>query len=184
MSTLTPLITVNVDDTLKGTSTGLNNLNLLQPTSFKLIIDRKNFTNLEFFCQSVALPAMDVPAAELQYQRINTVPMPGDKLNFGELECMIIVDENMNSYTEMYNWLQRTIQTKMRTPLDREDNLPPTYCDVSVAILNSNNNTSRKIKYIDAIPTGIGNLVMETTVGDTTQLTFPVTFRFTYFQLA
>lgn len=184
MVTLNPSVSVDVDTTLTGTGSTLNNLNLLQPTAFKLLIDRKNFPNLEFFCQSVALPAMSADATELQFQRVSTVPMPGDKLTFGELECIIIVDENLNSYTEMYNWLQRTVQTNVRSPLDRVDNLPPTYCDVSVAILNSNNNITRKVKYIDAIPTAIGNLIMETTTGDTTQLTFPVTFRYSYFELA
>ena len=61
MPTLDPTVTVNVDDTLTGSTTGLSNINLLQPTSFKLIIDRKNFPNLEFFCQSVAHPAIDIP---------------------------------------------------------------------------------------------------------------------------
>ena len=46
MVQLNTQISVDVDDTLTGATTGLNNINLLQPTSFKLVIDRKNFTNL------------------------------------------------------------------------------------------------------------------------------------------
>ena len=184
MVQLNPSVTIDVDDTLTGSTSGLNNINLLQPTSFKLVIDRKNFPNLEFFCQSVAHPAMDARAAELPYKRIGSVPFAADKLTFTDLECMIIVDENMNAYTEMYNWMQRLIQTKNTTPLERLDSKPPTVCDVTLMILSSANNTTRKIKYIDCIPVGLGNMVMEATTGDTTQITFPATFRFSYFELS
>lgn len=183
MSTLNPDITVAVDTSLTGSSTGLNNINLLQPTAFQLVVDRKNFPNLQFFCQSVALPAMNMAAVEVPIKRISSIPMAGDKLTFGELECMIVVDENLNAYTEMYNWMQRTIQTNQINPLDRADNLPPTYSDITVSILSSHNNTTRSIKYLDCVPTGIGNLIMEATTGDTTAITFPATFRFSYFEL-
>ena len=93
MVQLNPSVTVNVDDTLGNATSGLNNINLLQPTSFKLLIDRKNFPNLEFFCQSVAHPAMDARAAELPYQRVANVPFAADKLTFTDLETIIIVDE-------------------------------------------------------------------------------------------
>lgn len=184
MVQLNPTVTVNVDDTLTGVTSGLNNINLLQPTSFKLIIDRKNFPNLEFFCQSVAHPAMDARAAELPYRKIGSVPFAADKLTFTDLECIIIVDENMNAYTEMYNWLQRTVQLNNRTPLQRTDSYPPSVCDISLLILSSANNMTRTIKYVDCIPVGLGNMMMEATTGDTTQITFPATFRFSYFELS
>jgi len=34
------------------------NLNYLQPTSFKLVIDRENYPNLEYFCQNFTHPGM------------------------------------------------------------------------------------------------------------------------------
>ena len=185
MVTLNPTATVDVDDTLTGTTSTLTNINLLQPTAFKLIIDRKNFPNLEFFCQSVAHPAMDIPAADIPYSRIGNIAMAGDKLTFTELECIIIVDENLNAYTEMYNWMQRLVQTPQRSRLDRSltNTAPPTYADITLAILSSHNNVTRKIRYIDCVPTGLGNMMMEATTGDTTQITFPATFRFSYFEL-
>lgn len=183
MASLNPSVTVEVDDTLTDATSGLNNINLLQPTAFKLVIDRKNFPNLEFFCQSVAHPAMDATAAAVPYQRVGNVPFAADKLTFTDLETIIIVDENMNAYTEMYNWMQRLIQTNERSPLDRTDTLPPTVCDISLMILSSHNNATRRIKYIDCVPTALGNMVMEATTGDTTQITFPATFRFSYFEL-
>ena len=52
------------------------NFNYLQPTSFKLVIDRKNFPNLEFFCQQVTHPGntnkkkLIIPSAEIPVRRM------------------------------------------------------------------------------------------------------------------
>ena len=34
------------------------NLNYLQPTSYKITIDRENYPNLEYFAQSITHPGM------------------------------------------------------------------------------------------------------------------------------
>ena len=129
---------------------------------------------------------MDVPAADLPYSRLSALPIAGDKLSFGTLECMVIVDENLNAYKEMFEWLQRIVQTNEASGLDRSrnnDTTAPTVADITVAILSSHNNTTRTIRYIDCIPTTIGSLPMESTTGDTTIIALPVSFRFSYFEL-
>jgi hypothetical protein len=103
MVTLTP--SVAVDLSLTNSSSALTTTNFLQPNAFKLTINRKNFPNLEFFCQSFLHPDTTTAAVEVPYQRISNIPMPPDKISFGELTCMVILDEEMNSYTEMHNWM-------------------------------------------------------------------------------
>ena len=70
------------------------NFNYLQPTSFKLIIDRKNYPNLEFFCQGFTHPGMTMNSVEVPYQRITSVPFIGDKLTFNEMQANILLDED------------------------------------------------------------------------------------------
>jgi hypothetical protein len=119
----------------------------------------------------------------MPYKRVTSVPFTGDKLTFGELTAMIIVDENLNAYTEMYNWLQRTIEQEDRTPLGRTSVNPPTYADITLSILSSHNNKVRQIRYIDSMPTSLGDMTLESTSGDVTFITFPASFRFSYFEL-
>ena len=95
MPELNPSVSVDVSDTSYNST--LNNINLLQPNAFKLVIDRKNFKNLEFFAQTVMHPDLTVQAADTFYQRVSNIPVAGDKLTFGELTAMIILDENLNS---------------------------------------------------------------------------------------
>tara|TARA_R110002126_G_scaffold249015_1_gene391951 strand:+ start:120 stop:680 length:561 start_codon:yes stop_codon:yes gene_type:complete len=182
MPILNPNATVDVTNT--GTSSGLTNTNFLQPTAFNLSIDRKNFANLQFFCQAVLHPALNMNSVEVPYKRISSIPFAGDKLTFTELTCIIIVDENLNSYTEMYNWMTRIVENNEVRALDRTSELPPTYCDMTINILSSHNNVTRKIKYLDCIPTSLGDMTLESPSGDLQYITFPATFRFSTFELS
>ena len=182
MAKLDPTLTVTVDDTLNSSS-GLNNLNFLQPTAFQLSIDRQHFPNLQFFCQTVLHPSLNTNSIEVPFKRISTVPFAGDKLTFTELTTIIIVDENLNSYTEMYKWMQRLIQQPDVVPTKRDTTKPPTYCDITLSILSSHNNKTRQIKYLDAMPTSLGDMTLESTSGDVQFITFPATFRFSTFEL-
>ena len=179
MPTLNPNVTVDVDNSISA----VTGISYLQPTSFKLSIDRKHYPNLEFFCQSILHPSMSLNPVEVPIRRLGSLPFAGDKLTFGELTAIIIVDENLNAYTEMYNWMDRLVDSKDVTPLQRQEGKPPTYSDITLSILSSHNNTTRTIKYLDCIPTSLGDMALESTSGDVQYITFPVTFRFSYFQL-
>lgn len=182
MPILNPSTSVNVSNTT--VVSGLNNINFLQPTSFRLTIDRKNFPNLEFFAQTVLHPNLTLNAVEVPYRRISSIPFTGDKLTYAELTAMIIVDENLNSYTEMYNWMNRLVETNEKPATERSANLPPSYSDITLSILSSHNNTVRKIRYKDCLPTNLGDMTLESTLSDNTFITFPATFRFSTFELS
>ena len=181
MPTLNPSVSVDVSTT--SSTSQLNNINYLHPNAFKLTIDRKNFPNLEFFAQSVLHPDTSLTAAELPHLRVANVPFAGDTLRFGELSALIILDENMNSYIEMYNWITRIVQQDYKSPLNRTSTIPPTSADITVSILSSHNNVTRQIKYKDCIPTGLGNISFESTTTESF-ITYPANFRFSYFEVS
>ena len=156
-------------------------MNYLAPTSFKLIIDRRNYPNLEFFAQTIQHPGASVSATEVPIPRLGNIAMAGDKLTFGELSAMIILDEDMNSYTEMYNWLRRMVEQNRNAPLALGN--IPTEADITISILTSHNNANKQIRYIDCVPTLVGDINFEATVGDVQYLTFPISFRFSYFEI-
>ena len=158
-----------------------SNINYLAPTSFKLVIDRKNYPNLEFFAQSINHPGASVSAAELPYSRLGSVALAGDKLTFGELSATIILDEDMNSYTEMYNWLRRMVEQNRNAPTNLTK--IPTEADITISILTSHNNANKQIRYIDCVPTLVGDINFEAAVGDVQYLVFPISFRFSYFEI-
>jgi len=159
------------------------NINYLQPTSFKLVLDRKNYPNLEFFCQNVTHPGMLMSAVEMPYQKIQGIPFPGDKLTFNELSANIILDEDMEGYTEMYSWIRRLLDTPNKTSIERTSTVPPAYSDITLHILSSHNNTTKQIQYRDCVPTSLGDIQFESTSTGDTFITFNASFRFSYFEL-
>ena len=158
------------------------NINFLQSTQFKVIIDRKKFGNLEFFAQAFQHPGVTVTSAPMAYKRIATVGLPGDTLTLDELGFEIIVDENMNSYTEMYNWAKSQTEDRSNlSGLQFEDATATHAADISVLLLSNSNKAVRTIKYIDCVPTSLSGLNFSATVGEPSQVTFQASFRTEYF---
>lgn len=162
------------------------NFNYLQPTSFKLVIDRRNYPNLEFFCQNVTHPGMLMNSVEVPFRRVAGVPFPGDTLTFNELNTNIILDEDLTSYNEMFSWIRRLLQTNMgkggRGNI-QSDVDAPTYSDITLSILSSHNNLTKQVRYIDCIPTSLGDIQFQSTSGGSDFITFNASFRFNYFEL-
>lgn len=164
-------------------NTSLNNVNLLQPTAFKLIVERKRFANLEFFCQSVSLPSLDANPAELPFRRVSAVPFAADKLTYGALSANILLDENMNSYVELYNWMHRLVEDNEYSPSGRAVGEIPTYADINVMIFSSHNNSTRIVRFQDCIPVSLGDVPLEANTGDVQGIVVPATFRFSQFTI-
>ncbi len=150
------------------------NKNFLQPTGFRVIIDREKYANLEFFAQSVQHPGSSVDARDIPIPKFAAIPVAGDKITYSELNINLIVDEDMSAYKEMQSWLERLIDTP---------DTPDLYNDVTVIILTSHNNTNRQIRYKNCIPVMIGSIEFTSTVGDTTFVTFDASFRFSSFEI-
>ena len=159
------------------------NFNYMQPTSFKLVIDRRNYPNLEFFCQNVTHPGMIMNPVELPVRRLAGLPFPGDTLTFNELSTNILLDENLESYTEMFDWIRRLLENNMfdRNPSGKSSQ--PNYADITLSILSSHNNQTKQVRYIDCVPTSLGDINFESTSSGQEFITFAASFRFNYFEL-
>jgi hypothetical protein len=170
-------------DELPG-STLTTNTSFLQPTGFKVIIDRRNFPNLQYFAQSIIHPSLSLPPTEQSYRNVSTLAFAGDKLEYTELGCTIVLDEDMKGYQEMIDWMERIVTTPARKPTRFLANDPAQHAsDITISVLSSANNQVRQIRYINAIPISVGEIMFEATVGDIQYITYQVTFRFDYFQL-
>ena len=161
----------------------LESTNFLQPTGFKVIVNRSRFKNLEFFAQSVQHPDVSISPTIVPYKRSN-VNLPGDKLEYGTLTVDTILDENMNVYKEMHSWMTKVVEVN-HTPstANTVQSQDKSMYDISVLVLSSHNNTNDTIQYKDAFPTNIGSVNFQSTVDGIQFLTFPVTFAYTTFTI-
>lgn len=159
------------------------NNNPLQPTGFRLIIDRTNYPNLQFFASTVNHPAIDLPAARRAAPRVSEgIPYAGEALTFGELSVNILVDEDMESYTELYNWMIREVNNNYQGKSRLNDAIP-SESDITLQILTSHNNKNKEIKYRNCVPTSLGSIALSATSPDVEALYVDATFAYSHFEL-
>jgi len=160
------------------------NKNYLQPTGFRIVLSRKNYPNLVYFAQGVTHPGANVNPIELATRRVTSVPLAGEKISYSELSVEFICDEDMMSYKEMQNWLERMVnEGQVSESQSLHSGKTPTYSDITVHILSSHNNKNVEIRYKDCIPTTIGSIELSANASDVQYVTFNAGFRFSSFEI-
>jgi hypothetical protein len=111
---------------------------------------------------------------------IGNVSLPGDALEYSELNVQFILDEDIKSYTELYNWMESLVNKKFVGPNSTSD--VPTQADISVSILSSHNNQNKRILYKSCNPTSLSGLQLTSVASSVEYLTFNASFVFTGFE--
>ena len=165
-----------------------DNTNLFQPTGFQVAIDRKQFGNFQFFVQRISHPGASNPVAETPFRNYASAPMPGGQLQYGDLTMDVLLDEDFNTYNEIYDWIVRLAHNKQiekrfaaLSPENNSDH--PSHADIIITALTNQNNKNKRITYHDAIPHTVGDISFEATNSGVEYVTFPASFRFTYFTI-
>jgi len=159
--------------------------NYLQPTGFKVTVSKKNYPYLSFFAQSIQHPSLEINSVNIGYKRMAGVPFIGDAAEFGSVTMDILLDENMKVYDEVYNWMQRMLETEHRLNTGvlygNGDQKLADYNDIRVSILSSANNGTKEFQYVNAFPVTLGDIAFSAT-NEETFITCPMTFQFDYFE--
>ena len=156
----------------------------LQPTGYKLVVNRVRFPNLEFFAQSVNHPSINLAPAILPFRGVDAA-FPGDKIDYPELNLLVMLDEKMEIYQEMKTWLEDTVYKNVQRPTSIATNSKDqTEYDMSLLVLTSGNVLARTITYKSAFPTFIGDIEFASTPGTLQYISFPMTFKFTSFSFS
>ena len=159
--------------------------NYLQPNGFRVVINRRDFPNLQFYAQSVVHPDVNLPATEISFSRISSVPFVGDAIEYGILSMDVLLDEDMNSYRELFNWMTSATENKHKLgsgvlSTGETSISDPSYYDMTIAVLSSHNNVNRTFQYRNAFPISVGQIQMNATATEQF-LSFQTSFRFDYF---
>lgn len=158
------------------------NLNLMQPNTFQIVINRKNFGTSNHFAQSFVHPSVNIGYGEQLYGKIN-ISQPGDKFEIGELRINFLVDEELRVYEELYRYMEylRDNDLGHYGTLHNNDEFDH-FNQITINILTNKNNIIRSIKYKNCIITDLGDINFEAMDGDQ-YLTIPASFKFTTFEV-
>jgi len=165
----------------------IENRNFLSPVGFKFSLAKE--PKAAFFCNSARIPEISLGTA-VQSSYLKDVDVPGDKLTYGDLTLRFLVDENLENYMSIHNWLTglgypestqdyRDLITNDRGVTDPKE----AFSDGSLHILNSNFRDTAIVKFRDLFPVFLTSLEFEATEADTTYFTAEVTFKYTVYNI-
>ena len=148
--------------------------NYLSPIEFRFLIQRLPYT--EFFTQSVNVPGVSLNATEMATP-FKTLYFSGDNITYNEFTVNVRVDENMNNYQEILNWM---IGMTFPDNFDQYANLTEgdgIYSDATLMIMTNGKNSNIQIVMKDIFPTSLGDIQLNTTAGDVDFASCDITFK-------
>jgi len=145
-------------------SSPISNRNFLSPTGFLFKINR--CPKVSYFCSSANIPSLDIGTAT-QPTYLKDIPLPGDKVQFGDLNIEFLVDEDLGNYMEIQKWIRGLAypdsikeykDLKNHKTLSDKSGIKGVYSDAVLQILTSNNVTNFQINFKDLFPVSLSTL--------------------------
>ena len=164
------------------------NRNFLSGVGFKFSLTK--FPKVDFFSNSARIPELNLELTN-QSSYLKNIDIPGERLTYGDLTLRFLVDENMENYISVYNWLKglgfpESTQQFADIIKDKDGQRDPkeAFCDGTLRILNSNYREVAKVKFNDLFPTSLTSLDFDATNTDVQYFTAEATFKYTIYNIS
>ena len=180
-------------------------LDYASPVQFRFKCSK--LPTVEFFCQTANIPGISIGTASMP-TGLKDIPIPGEKVSYSDLAISFLVDENLNNYKEIHDWiiglgfpqnhtqfadLQATgsdrypgsttgaivPETNIAVPLSEGG----TYSDATLTVLNSKNIAVTEIRFHNIFPTSLGALSYDVQASDVNYLAVGVDFSYMYYEI-
>ena len=163
------------------------NRNFLAPVGFKFTLSK--YPKVSFFSNTARIPELSLGTA-IQSTYLKDIDVPGEKLTYGDLNINFLVDENLENYMAMHNWLTglgfpESAQEFINKTTDEngQRDLKEQYSDGALHILNSNYNDIAIVKFKDLFPIYLTSLEFDATESDVNYFTADITFKYTIYDI-
>lgn len=157
--------------------------NFLAGLSFAMTIVRLPETT--FNLQATSLPGLNANPIMRPTPFIST-PIPGEHMDFTPLSVTFLVDENMENYLEIFDWMMALYFPDNFDQYAGLSNIPGTTnavtSDLTLDILTSARNRNKSIIFEDAFPISLGELTMSYQTPDVEYLSCTANFAFRKFR--
>ena len=172
--------------------TPIENRNFLSPVGFKFALKRS--PGVAFFCNQANIPSLDLGIA-VQPSYLKDIDVPGDKIQFGDLNLRFLVDEDLVNYMELQNWIRGlgfpdslrefdNLENESILGLSKfgqqGDNI---YSDGTLQILSSNLVPKFQVVFNDLFPYSLSTISFDATDTDIEYFTAEVSFKYTIYNL-
>jgi hypothetical protein len=165
----------------------IQNRNFLSPVGFKFLLTKH--PKVSFFSNGVRIPEITLGTA-IRTTYLKDLDIPGEKIQYGDFSLRFLVDENLQNYMAIHNWItglgfpETTQQfANLVTDENGTEDLQLQYSDGTLQILNSNLNVNSQVIFKDLFPISLSSLEFEATDTDVNYFTAEVTFKYTIYNI-
>jgi len=192
-STKTKPPRVRATSTTKRRKTPLSNQitdrNFLTPTGFLFQVQRA--PKISYFGNRINVPSLNLGVAQ-QTNYLTDIPRPGEKIDFGDLSLRFLIDENLENYLEVQNWIRgigfpesltQIYDFQKTGNIDGDNDMLNLYSDGTLTILSQLNKPMFYVKFEDLFPYALSDIQFDATVADVEYLTAEVSFKYTIYNI-
>jgi hypothetical protein len=172
------------------------------PTQFRFMINQ--LPKVQFFTTAANIPDLSLGEAVIPTP-YKDIPIMGDKLTFGNLEVSFIVDEYLENYISIHDWLlgigfpkNRTQFSSFRSASSNNPTAAKTvstdtvgttspdrgmYSDATLSILSNKNNPIVEVRFADIFPVALTGLSFSQDATDVTYQTAQIVFKYKLYEI-
>jgi len=163
--------------------------------------------NVEFFVQTANIPNISLGSTTFDTP-LKSIAGIGDKVSYGSLDVSFLVDENLNNYKEIHDWItglgfpedHKQFKTLQGTGADRFPGTTSStvargtsiaqpaddggiYSDATLTVLNSKNIAKTEIRFQNVYPTSLGALSYDIKASDVDYISVQASFNYMYYDI-
>jgi len=162
---------------------------------------------VEFTVQTANIPGINLGSTTLETP-LKDIAGVGDKVTYQSLDVSFLVDENLNNYKEIHDWItglgfpqdHKQFKTLQGTGADRfpgttsstaatGSSIPQPldeggiYSDATLTVLNSKNIAKTEIRFQNVFPVSLGSLSYDIKASDVDYLSVQASFNYMYYDI-
>lgn len=162
-----------------------NNINFLSPLGFRFKLARA--PNLNFFVTNATLPNISLGSITIPTP-FKFIDIANNKLDYGDFQITFMLDEGMESFYELYNWMialgfpDNFDQYKglKNAPKGSKETL---VSDATLTILTSDMVPNIEVQFEDLFPTSISDINFTVNDTDVNYITMTASFKYRIYRV-
>lgn len=175
------------------------NIDFARPTQFRF--DLLKIPNTQYHITEVNLPGIAFGGDAVMNSRYTSMPFMGDTLDFSPMELTFIVQENLQNWREIYDWMigigfpkspqqfadaiTEATSESYTEPTNSATTVNPNVLtsDSTLTILTNKNNPVIQVNFKNMYPTSLSGLQFNTQDTDATPMTATVTMNYDFYEI-
>jgi hypothetical protein len=155
--------------------------NHLKHNEFDVVIDR--LPNIPFYAKRTAIPSVNANKV-MRPSPFNPLYETGDTVDYGELTVSFVVDEDMENYEAVFNWIHGYAFPQDGDQYDEiKKSKEGLTSDITVMVKNNHTNPHIDFTFLNCFPTSLSEVSLDTSAEASVVVECTITFAYQSFEM-